>query len=137
MSLSDQGWATLSVALPDPNPAPVPERNMQPPTPSDTADSAETTEGTEAPTETTEATSEAAMTESAMQSDTMANSMAKAESSPKEPYIDQLTRIAVAASTQLTDREQNRQIIIGVGTGAVWAAARISFRHRTIRTSAC
>nr|WP_272873590.1 DUF3530 family protein [Aliamphritea spongicola] len=129
LSLSDQGWATLSVALPDPNPAPVPERNMQPSAPSNSGDGTDTDPAADA--ELTDATeteaSEAAMTESAMQDETMANSMAKEESTPKEPYIDQLTRIAIAASTQLTDREQNRQIIIGVGTGAVWAAAYIAY----------
>nr|WP_271273115.1 DUF3530 family protein [Aliamphritea hakodatensis] len=125
LTLSDQGWATLSVALPDPNPAPVPERMMQASVPSGSGDGTET--GSADDTGLAEAAAtEAAMTESAMSGDTMTNSMAKEESPPKEPYIDQLTRIAIAASTQLTDREQNRQIIIGIGTGAVWAAAYIA-----------
>ena len=121
ISLSDQGWATLSVALPDPNPLPVPARDMQP-----TSSTGES-RGIDSETDTDAvAVSDESMTENGMQEDATSNSMTEDKTEKLEPYFDKLTRITIAASTQLTDREQNRQIIIGVGTGAAWAAAYIS-----------
>nr|WP_261845193.1 alpha/beta hydrolase family protein [Aliamphritea ceti] len=117
--LSDQGWATLSVALPDPNPFPIPTRDMQAKSPADT------TSNTDSGADST-ATSGESMATEAMQDDAMSETMAEEKPEAEEPYIDKLSRITSAASTVLSEREQNRQIIIGVGTGAAWAAAYIS-----------
>ncbi|WP_027858136.1 DUF3530 family protein [Marinobacterium jannaschii] len=138
--LADAGWYTLALYMPRPPRMPVPERtlptlvSLTPPTEPASEDQA----GDEAAATTEDETSsdqsaEASPSETGAGNESDNNSSAgdpaPAQESPDaepeepaEPYDAVIQRYAGAAYEMMRSRGHNRIIVLGVGTGATWAA---------------
>lgn len=125
LSLSDQGWHTLSLQLPPPPQAEIPKRTLpvlqKVHLPSGTPE-----EGAAAPPAQTEnAPAEPAETDTpAAAPDTPDSGPDSAE--PMQPlpgYAERMQQLTDAALAELKGEDAERIILLGVGSGAVWAAA--------------
>ena len=125
--LSDYGWYTLSIYLPQPVRNQIPKRTLPvlsavKPNSSNEADTEEGEETEQNPIEEQPAppveasnNNDAATTED--------NTDENAEQEPNEPYQDRTNRLGKAAFNHMkTNDDLSRFIILGVGTGATWAA---------------
>lgn len=125
--LSDYGWYTLSIYLPQPARNQIPKRTLpvlsavRPNTPNqaDSEEGEETEQNLieEKPTPPAEASNnkDAATSED--------NADDNAEQEPIEPYQDKTNRLGKAAFNHMkTSDDLSRFIIMGIGTGATWAA---------------
>jgi len=138
--LADAGWYTLAFYMPHPPRMPVPERTLpslvsiSPPTEgaeegaeTGTEESAAETESTETATPEDAADSEiqpgdaAAAQENSTTPESEQPSQDEPET-PVEPYDAVIQRYADAAYQLMRSRGHNRIIILGIGTGATWAA---------------
>lgn len=108
--LTNHGWNTLSISLPDPSPRRPPKRTA----PVQTPDTAATN-----PLAVTEAP-DAAAGEPEANTATETSVTAVAENTTYPAIINRLIQ---TASEQLSNKGHTRQVIIGIGEGAVWAAA--------------
>jgi hypothetical protein len=125
--LSDYGWYTLSIYLPQPVRNQIPKRTLPvlsavKPKSSNEADTEEGEETEQNPIEERPAppveasnNNDAATTED--------NTDENTEQEPSEPYQDRTNRLGKAAFNHMkTSDDLSRFIILGVGTGATWAA---------------
>lgn len=131
--LSDFGWYTLSIYLPSEKRPEIPERTLpvlssiKPQAPASEAESTETGEGAEEPQTENTATeaptsTENTETQSSDNSDT-SSEQTNDETKADEKYEEQIYRLGTTAYNHLnSEAGVDRLIILGVGTGAVWAA---------------
>lgn len=123
--LADYGWYTLAVFLPQPNQAPLPERTLPvltairpttdtPPNDADNSDSAATSE------ENTTTTEPAPSIDA---SKTKPDAMKPKEEINEEAYQELIFRLGRTGYEHLkAESEIERTIVLGVGSGATWAA---------------
>lgn len=120
--LTEYGWHTLAIYLPQIEAAAIPKRTLpvlkpiQPSPPGEDGTAAENTAEETPVTQNAEApnpSAEDAPTQSASETETEES---------KEPYHEQAIRKAQAAYTYLQQQETERYIVLGIGTGAIWAA---------------
>ena len=121
LHLSDHGWQTLSVQLPTPPSLQPPKRTL----PVLQLLSENGTGGTEG--EATEETTPESAAETASQATTAPAPEAQSPAedtnqAPKRPYAERIQLLADSALQALTQRGAERIIVIGVGSGAVWAS---------------
>ena len=126
--LSDYGWHTLSLLLPTPERIALPKRTL--PVLTAIKPISTETEGEESPP--TEETKEEipeelnpmdeATTAEAESTSPPESTDDKSEEKPAEPYSERLTRYSATGIKHLQEQGAERLIILGVGTGAVWAA---------------
>ncbi len=126
--LSDYGWYTLSLFLPDSGRDPLPERTL-PVLSAIHANSASATEANTDPTETAPTP-----TEPATEPDSAAENSAErppATTEASEPYQEKVLRLGNTAINYLKQQEPklDRFIVLGVGSGAVWAAQYVHNRQ--------
>ncbi|MDO6512987.1 DUF3530 family protein [Neptuniibacter sp. 2_MG-2023] len=110
--LSEFGWYTLAIYLPQPAIQPIPERTLPTLsnlTPTNTSTESETPE----PANNASSTKETSSTPTA--------------DTPKEPYEETIFRLGKTAISYMEARDNlDRFIIIGIGTGATWAAQYVN-----------
>jgi len=137
--LAEYGWHTLAIYLPQEKEIPIPKRTlpvMQAITPSSTTEgepleSEETEEATEeAPaieagtsTESTEPVAETAATEQEPEPES--------ESESEENYEEIIFRLGQTAIKHLEQQGLQRFVVLGVGTGATWAAQYVQKHQET------
>jgi len=115
LHLSDHGWQTLSVQLPTPPSLQPPKRTL----PVLQLLSQNGTDGTEG--EATEETTPESATEPTPAPETLTPTD-DTNQTPKRPYAERIQLLADSALQALTQRGAERIIVIGVGSGAVWAS---------------
>jgi len=123
--LADYGWYTLAVFLPQPSQAPLPERTLPvltairpaadtPPNDAENSDSAATPEENTTTTEPTPSIEASTTKPDAMQPKKEIN---------EEPYQELIFRLGRTGHEYLkAESDIERTIILGVGSGATWAA---------------
>ncbi|MEH6579599.1 MAG: DUF3530 family protein [Amphritea sp.] len=105
--LTRHGWNTLSVSVPYPAQLMLPERTLSTPG----------TEPLSAPSG-----NEASSDDNASPATSVESTEQQVQ---KESYQETFTRIAQAASEQLSAKNHHRQVVIGIGNGALWGAAYV------------
>ena len=125
--LSDYGWYTLSIYLPQPARNQIPKRTLpvlsavKPDSPNEA--STEEGSGGEEQTEQNPIEEQPAPPAEAPNNTDAATPEDNAEQEPTEPYQDRTNRLGKAAFNHMKASDDlNRFIILGVGTGATWAA---------------
>ncbi|MDI3322821.1 DUF3530 family protein [Pontibacterium granulatum] len=124
LHLSDHGWQTLSVQLPPPPSLRPPERTL-PVLQLLSGNGSGSTEdkATEATTSETAAATQAPATVTEPIPEPQPQSPAdETDRRPERPYAERIQLLADSALQALTQRGANRIIVIGVGSGAVWAS---------------
>jgi len=112
--LADFGWYTLAIYIPQPPVQPIPERTL--PTLSSFIPAAAAAEDTDAPNDTPPAAPDETPTSADIKENT-------ATDTPEEPYEEAVFRLGKTAISYMTTRDDlDRFIVIGIGTGASWAA---------------
>lgn len=118
LHLSDHGWQTLSVQLPTPPSLQPPKRTLpvlQLLSENGNAGEAEGEATEEAAAETAPQAAIAPAPEAPIAAD-------DTNQTPKRPYAERIQLLADSALQTLTQRGAERIIVIGVGSGAVWAS---------------
>lgn len=125
--LPDKGWATLSVQLPSPPSDELPERTLKAPRellPPGGVVGTPTQEGKgseETPEEETAATEAEQAPEETTNEDTAATDEQATDDSALPSYDQRIQNYGSAAVQQLSS-EEGELVVLGVGTGAAWAA---------------
>lgn len=108
--LSDQGWHTLSVQLPTPPGTAIPKRTL--PVLTVVTPPAQPAEGEEATAETTPPV---------VPPPTPQPEPVQEPEQPRTPYSDRLQLLGSAAVSEMKQRSNGVVVIMGIGSGAVWA----------------
>lgn len=126
--LADDGWHTLSILLPNSKRPDLPKRTLpvlsliKPKSQGEDTEEAPAEEpapAAEAPPSSEEETETGNETASAPATD---NPDSEAALKPEEPFPELFSRYTNTAVKHLQTKEADRLILLGVGTGAVWAA---------------
>ena len=118
--LSEFGWYTLAIYLPQPAIQPIPERTL--PTLSNL-----TPTSTSPESEDPEPANNASSTKETSSTPTADTPKDEATDTPKEPYEETIFRLGKTAISYMEARDNlDRFIIIGIGTGATWAAQYVN-----------
>lgn len=125
LHLSDHGWQTLSVQLPTPPSLQPPKRTL--PVLQLLSDNHNTgeTEGDTKGDATEESTPETATETPPVATEPTPEAQPQAtetDQTPKLPYAERIQLLADSALQALTQRGAERIVVIGVGSGAVWAS---------------
>ena len=122
LHLSDHGWQTLSVQLPTPPSLLPPKRTLPVLQLLSKNGSTNETEGT--PEEASPETAAEAPPATAAPAEAPEDQLQADEpiQAPKRPYAERIQLLADSALQALTQRGAERIIVIGVGSGAVWAS---------------
>ncbi len=134
--LAEYGWHTLAIYLPQEKEAPIPKRTLpvmqaitpSAPTDSETSDSEETEDtATEEPAiESSEPATAATTTES--EAEPM---QAEETAEPEEKYKEKIFRLGQTAIKHLEQQGLKRFVVLGIGTGATWAAQYVQKHQET------
>ena len=130
--LSDYGWYTLSIYLPQPTRNQIPKRTLpvlstvKPNSPNEASTEEEGSDGEEQTEQNPIEEQPAPPAEASNNTDAATsegNADDNTEQETTEPYQNRTNRLGKAALNHMkTSDDLNRFIIIGIGTGAVWAA---------------
>lgn len=116
--LTEYGWHTLAVYLPQIEPADIPERTLPVLQPI----SATTASQAEGESEAAPAEPAPEPTEETPPANSDAQKVTEEPEEKKEPYHEQAIRRGQTAFTYLQTQKVERFVVMGIGTGAVWAA---------------
>jgi hypothetical protein len=119
--LTEYGWHTLAIYLPQIEAPAIPKRTLP------VLKSIQTSTPSEGDTAVENTTEEAPANQNAEAPNTpteepAAQSSEASTTEPQEPYHEQAIRRAQAALNYLQQQETERFIVLGIGTGAIWAA---------------
>lgn len=121
LHLSDQGWHTLSMQLPPPPDIALPKRTLPVLQKVHLPADAEAGEAPAAQTATPPQENEP--TAAAPEAEPVQTQTEEEQTPPQPPYAERLQKLTDAALAELQTLESERVILLGIGSGAVWAAA--------------